>query len=733
MGWLELFQNDIDEELQTHKKVGHNISVLVVDDEEHIVNTIEKYLSFNQYTVFMATNGIEALEIYRSNAPQIIISDMFMPGLNGLDLLQDVRKNDSETEFIMLTGNSDMAIAIKALKENASDFLIKPVDLEVLLHSVQKAETRISLKENVKKYTAELEELFAEVHHSREYLETVLENSPNATITYDSEGVITSWNDAAWKVTGYTKNEAIGKTVKEIFIFDKHLTTEEGKSTHHNNIIGQILTKGQQMRQILRNANHLRDANDNIIGGIESFYDITEKANDDRLLEKRYLQVQTINEIGKKVAESSSVSALINFICQRLVDTFLESANIFFILKDEENEQLVLKVGAGITIETVLQEHPLDSVLPADSGFLANVINNGETVLYRDVKKAPDFEKGFSRDVFSVFAFPIHSTNRKYGLLYIENSAFMELDDGDIFMMETIAEYLAISLEKLKMLDKITSQNQLLEKQAVDLKKAFTEVEKQKITIEKQNDSLLKDLHKAGEFQKSLMPEYLPSLEKFKFGVSFSPSNQLGGDYYDIFMIDERFLGVLIADASGHGVASAMLSAMFKMTIGKYAFTDLNPAGVFAKLNHDFCQVVQTGDFFTSFYGLIDLHENTFIYSNAAHPLPLLYNYKTKQIEELDSEGFLLGVMDNGITYEKKSVQFDGQYRLLLYTDGLIEEVNPNNEQYGEERVKEDLIKYANLDKDTYIKTVIKNLKQHTQTNEFEDDLTLVVVDILPQ
>ncbi|KAA3617170.1 MAG: response regulator [Calditrichaeota bacterium] len=709
MGWLELFEEN-QQDIEIKQQISEKMSVLVVDDEEHITNTVDKYLSHEKYQVFVAGNGLEALEIYKSQSPRIIITDILMPGMDGLELLSTIRETDDETEVIVLTGHGDMSIAVKALKNKASEFLIKPVDLEVLLNSVQNAESRLVLKDEVKSYTAELEELFKEVHHSRDYLETVLQNSPNATITYNTTGIITSWNEAAEKVTGFTKTETVGKTVKDVFIFESHLidTGNTNQKNDKQNIVGQILTKDQKMRFINRNANILYDSENKIIGGIESFYDTTEKTQSDQLLEKRYMQVQTINEIGKRVAASIEVGELIGFISKRLVTTFFESANIFFLLINDQKEKLVLRAASGIQINDVLEKLPINSEIEIEDLY-GHVYKTGKSGLYSNANKSEYFSEGFSKEVASVFTFPIKSNDKKYGLLHIENAEKMSLDDGDIFMMETIAEYLAISLDKLELVEKITTQNHL---------------------IEQQNKTLLKDLKKAGDFQKSLLPEHLPVLEDYKFAVSFSPSNQLGGDYYDVFQISERFVGVLVSDASGHGVASAMLSAMFKMTLEKYSSLDIDPASVFKKINYDFCQVVQTGDFFTSFYGIVDLQTNKFIYSNAAHPLPLLYNYETREISELDSEGFLLGIMDDGITYESKELEFKGKSRLFIFTDGLHEEVNKKNEQYGEERVKENLIKYSDLDKQEFLDNIVTDLKQFTGRDTFEDDLTLLVMDI---
>jgi serine phosphatase RsbU (regulator of sigma subunit) len=196
-------------------------------------------------------------------------------------------------------------------------------------------------------------------------------------------------------------------------------------------------------------------------------------------------------------------------------------------------------------------------------------------------------------------------------------------------------------------------------------------------------------------------------------------------------MINERFLGLLVADATGHGVSSAMLSAMFKMTLSKYSSFDLNPGSVFNKLNQDFCQVLQTGDFFTAFYGIIDLHTNKFMYSNAGHPLPLLYNYSSGDIINLDSEGFILGAMHKGITYETKEFRFNDHYRMLIYTDCLFEEVNNTQKPFGLNRVRNSIARYAQESPDKYLDNIVRDLKKFTGKSIFSDDLTLLVIDII--
>jgi PAS domain S-box-containing protein len=733
MDWLQLFDDEVDQDKIEKENQQNQTTVLVVDDEVSITDTLKKYLTFEDYKVIVANNGKEGLEKYNNYKPQIIITDIKMPVMSGLDLLERIRAKDLDTEIIVVTGHGDMDSAIEALKNNASDFLIKPLDLELILYALQRTENRINLKEKVKSYTVKLEKLLKQVNHSKRHMETIVQNSPSAMLTYDTNGVITSWNAEAEKLTGYSSAESKRKLFKDLFIMETPLidtksVTDDKQS--FQNVICQILTKDQEIRYISRNANVLKDQDNKIIGGIESFLDITEKFKSDNLLQKRYLQVQTINEIGKKVASSHDREDLTNFICNHLARSFFESSQITLFLHNPEKDKLVLSAIAGYHIERVKESFPVGSLFNTDKGIIGKVFTSGEHQIIDDVSICEYFVAGPTTEIVSEFGFTIRSKDRIFGVLNIENTEKMQLDESNMFMLETIAEYLGIAMERIELLEKITNQNELLEKQAHDLKKALRKVESQKEVIEDQNEKLIADLKKAGEFQKSLLPVSLPEIEHVKFAASYAPSSQLGGDIYDIFKINDDLTGLIVADASGHGVAAAMLSAMFKMTLQKYASEILNPAQVFDLLNKDFCKVLQMGEFFTAFYAVYDRKTRRLIYSNAAHPRPLLYNYDTSKIIELDTDGFLLGVMEDGITYEKKEIELKGHLRLLIYTDGVNEAIDKDDKQYGTERVEEQLIARASENPQSYLQNILDDLVKYTGSEAFEDDVTLVAMDL---
>jgi len=731
MGWERILEKKTDEQALPAPVTG-KIKILVIDDEEQITSTLVRYLSMEGYDPIFSNDAEEGLKLYRQENPKVIITDIQMPGISGLDLLGEIRTTDSETEVIVVTGHGDLDSAVQALKHQASDFILKPIDFEVILLTIERALERIALRDKVKNYTVELEGLLNQVKTSKNYLEAVFQNSPNALITYNLQGTINSWNAEAESITGYAADDVLGKKLEQVLKLDEILLdidSENSKDKRVNNSVSQILTKDRQLRFISRNASTITNEQGQVIGGIESFIDLTEQIRSERLLEKRYLQVQTINDISKMISSENDLVKLSDFVLESLHQTFFESSllSLFFYKKSEN--LLILESIAGQGKEQLAEKVKPGKKYAIDKGILGQVYRSGKTLIVDNVPATTEYFRSTLSEAHSAFAFPIQSKKRTYGILNIENAERIKLDESDHFMLETISEFLGISAERIKLLDKITQQNHLLEEQAEDLRKALRKVKSQNKTIEIQNTRLIQDLRKAGEFQKSLLPETLPEYDVVDFAAYYLPSSQLGGDIYDIFKIDEDLVGIVLADASGHGVAAAMLSAMFKMTLQKYAAEILDPAQVMAKLNSDFCEVLQMGEFFTAFYAILNHKTGQFVYSNAAHPRPLLYNYSLGTVDELDTEGFLLGVMDDGISYEQQEIMLRDKSRLVIYTDGVNEAADKNGKMYGDERVKMRLLERASSSPQDYLNALQVDLKKYTGSDVFEDDIAILVMD----
>ena len=136
--------------------------ILLVDDEEGIRKVLDIYLSDSGFKVFTAETGREALDIFRKMRPPIVLTDIKMPGMDGIELLQKIKEESPDTEVIMITGHGDMELAIRSLKYDATDFITKPINDDALEIALKRANEKITLKTRLKEHTENLEQLVQE-------------------------------------------------------------------------------------------------------------------------------------------------------------------------------------------------------------------------------------------------------------------------------------------------------------------------------------------------------------------------------------------------------------------------------------------------------------------------------------------------------------------------------------------------------------------------------------------
>ena len=136
--------------------------ILVVDDEKATLSMLSLLLDAYGYAVLTAENGESGLEIFRNERPSIVLTDIKMPGVDGIEMLQKIKEDDHDAEVIMITGHGDMDLAIKSLKHEATDFITKPINVEALEIALKKVHDKIIMKQKLREYTENLEALVQE-------------------------------------------------------------------------------------------------------------------------------------------------------------------------------------------------------------------------------------------------------------------------------------------------------------------------------------------------------------------------------------------------------------------------------------------------------------------------------------------------------------------------------------------------------------------------------------------
>ena len=189
--------------------------LLVIDDEASTRELLKMSLESDGYTVFVAEDGPKGLEIFARENPPVVLTDIKMPGMDGIEVLRRVKEQSPDTEVIVITGHGEMNLAIQALQLEASDFINKPISDEGLAVALRRAEEKIWLREKLKEYTEDLERVIQETNKElvkRHELEhNIIQTSMDGIIANDRQGKIIIFNEGAERIYGYTREEAISK------------------------------------------------------------------------------------------------------------------------------------------------------------------------------------------------------------------------------------------------------------------------------------------------------------------------------------------------------------------------------------------------------------------------------------------------------------------------------------------------------------------------------------------
>jgi two-component system NtrC family sensor kinase len=191
------------------------VKLLLIDDEEPARKIVGMSLRSDGYEVLTAEDGTKGLEVFKKETPPIVLTDIKMPGIDGIEVLKKIKEMSPETEVIVVTGHGDMDVAIQSLQLDASDFVTKPIVDEALSIALKRAEERLRLKALLREYTHNLEDKVRqateEVRRRYEFEDNLIQHSIDGIIGTDDQGKIVIFNDGAERIIGYSKDEVIGK------------------------------------------------------------------------------------------------------------------------------------------------------------------------------------------------------------------------------------------------------------------------------------------------------------------------------------------------------------------------------------------------------------------------------------------------------------------------------------------------------------------------------------------
>ena len=253
-----------------------------------------------------------------------------------------------------------------------------------------------------------------------------------------------------------------------------------------------------------------------------------------------------------------------------------------------------------------------------------------------------------------------------------------------------------------------------------------------------EQETLRRDIALASDVQRRLLPDAPPSVDGADFAAMSVPARRIGGDYYDFVELRDRALGIALADVSGKGVAAALIMSVVQASLRIISSEgDVPLPRLVARMNEFVYRSTPGSKYATFFYARLDQQGRQLRYVNAGHNAPFLLragrpsttDSASPEIEQLSVGGTVVGMFPE-MEYEEATVELWPGDVLLVFTDGVPEAHNPEDEEFGEERLQQLLRRTAHLPANEISARLSDEMKDWIRDAEQYDDLTFIVMKV---
>jgi sigma-B regulation protein RsbU (phosphoserine phosphatase) len=356
-------------------------------------------------------------------------------------------------------------------------------------------------------------------------------------------------------------------------------------------------------------------------------------------------------------------------------------------------------------IEQVLKSEVFD----ISEGVVGQVARTGEGVLITDAAADPRIVKHDDPAlvVRSVIAAPIRFQDRMIGVLAVANPVDgLSFTAADFSLVMSLAEQAGLAVHNLE------SLHFQIEKQQLDL-----------------------DLALVSSIQQMLLPASTPDVAGLEVAAQYVPTQKVGGDLYDFFMLSPTRLGVAVADVSGKGLPASLLMAICRTNLQLIARRHESPALVLNEVNRAMAGEVCRGMFISIIYAVVDVAANTVTFARAGHELPLFSRRDPATGQALSefvgSDGMPVGMVDPAMfesAIADRTVPFVPGDTLVLYTDGVTEAANDEEKEFSGSRLADALRMLRSRSAAEINDGILDQVRRFSGQDHHRDDLTLVTV-----
>ncbi len=368
-----------------------------------------------------------------------------------------------------------------------------------------------------------------------------------------------------------------------------------------------------------------------------------------------------------------------------------------FVMLREADGSLAFKTARGLEQTTIASPE-----FQISYGVVEQVVANGQAILTSNAQQDERFSARASvihLGLRAILCAPLRVKDSLLGAIYVDNRVQSGIfQAADLELLQAIAASAAIAIENARLYQ---------------------------IAIEK--GRMERELEMASRVQSSLIPRTLPQIPGWDFAARWIPARQVAGDFYDYFPVAGGALGMVIADVVDKGMAASLFMAYSRSIIRASMASAACPQEGLRTVNHLICADEAYGMFVTLVYAQIDPGAGDITYVNAGHNPPLYYQAASAEIFELIRTGMLVGVEPEA-DYEQRQIELQPGDFILLYTDGITEAIDAQEQEFGLERLRR-VVEQTHLGTAGEIAAAVQGaLEEFTASLDPFDDITLLVI-----
>jgi serine phosphatase RsbU (regulator of sigma subunit) len=433
-----------------------------------------------------------------------------------------------------------------------------------------------------------------------------------------------------------------------------------------------------------------------------------------QVLRQRTDALISLQNIGLALITSTDLAELAGRICRYTHDLCGADRAILYVLRPEGHAE-VLAVN-GWEAELVHRQLDAMTVFGADAGELVEV--SPDPAPYSawppGVPPRPADVEGVA--LRAGLRAPLVAQQEVVGLMIVHTTQKPRFAPGEVALLRAFANQAALAIQRTGLVEALRQKIDQLEAAQAEL-----------VTKERME----REMELARQVQQDLLPHIFPMVPGYAFAARNKPARHVGGDFYDVILLDADQVGVVIADVSDKGMPAALFMALTRSLILAEARRERSPRAVLLNVHRLLQELGQPDMFVTVFYGVIDGSARRLTYTRAGHDRPLLL--RDGAVHKLSGEGAFLGYLldTDELHLTEEQVDLAPGDSLVLYTDGLADLLSPDDRPFGLGQLMALLQSYAGWPADELCAALFADLAAYQGSAEQYDDMTALVVEVL--